>query len=256
MNGINRFKPTDYSDFNHSGIAPENSPWNVNFEDGIYYSEHSGDNSTIPMDWNKSQKVFVKISIHPFSKWRLNISSNYENSQFQNYEHIFKYKPTGRATNYAKSNLNSLKLSHLVNPRLSHVITISSLNSWSAKYLYENPLDNRYVTDRYYSYAGGFIAGGMDKTHEEQWLKNNSLSWNLSSQINYEHAIKMGFNLVQHKIENNPKNLITCHPLMGINEMFCFRLRDQDRSARTSCAKVFVFTLGYVFSTMPFSSMR
>lgn len=208
LNGINRFLPTDYSDFNHTDIAPSDSPWNTFINNDIYYSEHNGDNSFISMEWLKSKKYFGKIAIHPYQHWRLNISSNYESTQYQNYEHLFKYKPLGRSVNYLQSMLNSVRFTHLVSSKLTHELIFSSMDSWNASYLFENPLDSNYINERYLSYAGGFISGGMDKIHDEQWLRNRTISWKLSTQLNNQHALKLGFDYVQHEIENNPINLI------------------------------------------------
>ena len=206
--GVNRFLPADYSDFNHTDIAPENSPWITNINNQVYYSEANGDNSLIPMNWLKSNKIFAKLSFHPTQQFRLNYSVNFENIQGQNYDHVFKYKPTGRATNYQNSLLNNFRFTHLINPKLTYELSISNLMTIKYAYLFENPLDERYISDRYNSYGGGFITGGMDKINQEQLLGNTTIKWNLSSQINNHHAIKMGFDYVYHIVENNPINLV------------------------------------------------
>lgn len=206
--GIERFLPADYSDFNHTGIAPENSTWNVNLAGETYYSEHNGTENYIPMEWLGSYNVFTKLSYHYSPRWRIDLTTTNELSKSQLYEHIYKYKPSGRAVRHTKSGFYAVKFSQMVSPNISHTLNLSSLSSWSGRYLYEDPLDSRYINNRYLSYAGGFISGGQDRIHEEQWLKNKTLKWNLFWQVNNNHALKTGVEFVQHTIENNPVELV------------------------------------------------
>jgi hypothetical protein len=113
----------------------------------------------------------------------------------QGYSHVNKYKPDGRNTGYGESHMVTFKLNQLLTQKAFYEFKLSYTNSYSGSYLYENPLDSRYIHDRYSANASytGFVTGGQDKGHSEttteKFLGRLDFTW----QVNKSHSLESGF---------------------------------------------------------------
>jgi outer membrane receptor protein involved in Fe transport len=187
--GIRYFMPDNFSNFSSDNSAN-------------WYSEHTGDNEIIPMETNKTGTLFGKLSFRPFESIRTSLSYSFNREESQSYNHFYKYNPDGRPVNHRQSHFLNLIINQAITPALFYEFKSSYLYSWNGIYVYENPLDSRYVHDQY---ASGsiqplFSVGGQDKN----WSDNNSTNYNqkidLTWQVNQNHVIKTGAELTNFAI--------------------------------------------------------
>ena len=202
--GINRFEPDNYSDFTTPNIIKTATRWDVIIRGNRYYSEHTGDNSYVDMDWNKRYSFFGKLAIRPISNIKLSFSTIYEDEEGQGYSHSSKYKPHGRATNYHTSKIYIGQLNHLITNSLFYDLKLSYNDSHDASYLYSNPLDKRYISDMYSRGAAGFSTGGMSHGRYDRYLKDLNIKYDLTWQVNNNHNVKTGFLYIKHEVKNWP----------------------------------------------------
>jgi len=189
LNGIRRFKVTDQPDYS---LFQDSTSFD--HATGEYlYNEHTGDNSYVPMNWIESINLNGKLTYKlPNIKMSLMYLSN--QSEQQSYRHSRKYKPDGRTRGHNNSQMLTYQLNHILGKNLFYEAKFSySKDTWG-NYLYENPLDSRYIHDRYSTNASytGFVTGGQDKGHSktvsEKMLGRLDVTW----QANYNHSIETG----------------------------------------------------------------
>jgi outer membrane receptor protein involved in Fe transport len=191
LNGIRRFMPDNYSTF--EGQDPT-----------AWYSEHTGDNASVAMNWDKSYSVFGKISLAPAPLVRSSVILNLNNSENQSYAHDWKYNPDGRGTGFNRSTLLAWQLNHSISQAIFYEAKVSFLTTSSKYYVFESPFDNGYVHDEYQRDDGsGFLTGGNEKTHNVRETRDLSLKLDGSWQINRNHIVKAGGLFTRHDLNTD-----------------------------------------------------
>jgi len=80
-------------------------------------------------------------------------------------------------------------------------LKLSYLDNYNGWYVYEDPTDSRYIHDAYGNIEGpGFYTGGQDKTNSKHRMIDQNAKFDLTWQINKNHAIKTGFEYTQHNL--------------------------------------------------------
>jgi outer membrane receptor protein involved in Fe transport len=204
INGIRRFNVDDYTDFTSPNTIEDDTPWDAYVKGVRYYSEHTGDEAFVPINTNRTYSFMGKLSFKftPNLKMSLMNTWNYEKSP--NTGHGYKYKPDGRANNYDETKLYVFQLNHLISQRAFHDFKVSYMDNESNNYLYEDPLDSRYVHRGYSSGAGGFSSGGQDYGHNQRTLDDINVKYDLTWQLNQRHSLKTGVLYTTHKVHNEP----------------------------------------------------
>ncbi|MCB9058544.1 MAG: TonB-dependent receptor [Calditrichae bacterium] len=208
LNGIRRFEVDNYSDFNTpQDQIPgyENSKWATDVDGDLLYSEHTGDGSYVPMNFEESLTLFGKLTFKFFDRLKMALLFSHDQSENAGYNHSLKYNPDGMATNHNQSDLLSLQFNHLISNQIFYDLKFSYNYNWYGRYLYKDPLDSRYVSSSYSSGVGGFSSGGDDKTHSEQFTDQYLGKFDLTWQINKHHSIKTGVQYTQYRVENRPE---------------------------------------------------
>lgn len=215
LNGIRRFKITD---------EPDYSQWqnpNAFDEEGNYlFSQHTGDGSYVPMDWNQSVNFTGKLT---FKISDLKMSATYllDKGKGQNYSHVNKYKPDGRNVWHNDSYMVMYQLNHFVAQNAFYELKFSYSNSNNASYLYEDPTDPRYIHDRYAANADytGFLTGGQDKSHyeaiTEKFLARLDLTW----QINNSNSIESGFEGTMYRYDSKNMTIVNRYRNTAASEL-------------------------------------
>jgi len=189
LNGIRRFNITDQPDYSR---WQDSTAYDRN---GNYrFNEHTGDGSFVPMDWGKNINLNGKLT-YKLKDLKMSLMYLLDKGEGQGYNHGNKYKPDGRNVSYGESHLITYQLNHLLSQQAFYEIKLSYSNSYGASYLYENPLDPRYVHDKYSANSSytGFVTGGQDKYHgqvtTEKFLGRIDLTW----QVSKAHGLSSGF---------------------------------------------------------------
>jgi len=187
--GIRRFMPDNYSEFTSE------DPF-------LWYSENTGDNAIVPLEYNKSLTLFGKLSLKPSNAIRTSISYSFNKADGKGFDHFYKYNPEGRALWHDKSHQGVLAINHTISQSLFYEFKSSYLYAWDGDYLYENPIDSHYVHDQYgaNSDVPGFSVGGQQKGWSKNWSSQINEKFDLTWQVNKSHVIKTGFDFTLHEI--------------------------------------------------------
>ena len=192
--GINIFNPDDYSDFSNYPIS--------------WISEKNGDSSYVPLEDDKETSLFAKFTLKPISSLKLNVIYNYNTSDFQNYNHQFKYNPYGLPTNHEKTNFVALYVNHMLSTNMFYELKLSYNKYKYGNYVFEDPLDSCYVHDFYGRITGQwFSTGGQIKDHTVRTEKKTNVKFDFNWQVNKNHGIKAGFDLNNVFLNNKYANI-------------------------------------------------
>ncbi len=190
LNGIYRFNPGDYSNF-------------VDEDPALWESIHTGDNSYVPMNGNENYSYFGKISFKPNGSLKLSFSYINNRDEWHWYSHVYKYNPYGMPHAKRDSKMMSLMLNHSLSPSLFYELKLSLIDNENGTYVYENPLDKRYVHDIYHNNAAVvFFTGGQDKNHTKRVLKDKNAKFDITWQVNNNHSLKSGFEYIKHDLKH------------------------------------------------------
>jgi len=195
LNGINRFSVDDYSDFRM-------------YPDGNWISTASGDGSYVDMDHSENIYLLGKLTAKPFSSLKVSLIYTLNKGEGQGYSHSNFYKPYGRSTGHNKSGMLAFHLNHSLSKKAFYTFKLSYTNYEYGNYLYKNPLDSRYIHDQYGIITGQwFSTGGQDKGHNIRSEEKYGLKYDLTWQVNNNHSIKTGIDLVNIKLDQQARSI-------------------------------------------------
>ena len=196
LNGIRLFNPTDYSTFAGS---PEE-----------WHSESTGDGEYISMDTRDNQSFFGKLTFKATSNLKLSALGTYnDNSRsgydYPGYSHAWKYNPDPTKTFLSQSYLGALMLNHVISQSLFYDLKLSLNQEKQQNYMYEDPLDERYISPQYRGRGQtGFITGGMPYPGKStDTFTNGNLKFDLYWQVDHNHGIKAGFQGTLYDIDRD-----------------------------------------------------
>tara|TARA_B100001142_G_scaffold9462_1_gene9186 strand:- start:1481 stop:4117 length:2637 start_codon:yes stop_codon:yes gene_type:complete len=190
LNGYHYFNVADSSDF-----SQDNS--------NDWYSEHSGTNNIVPMNYSINNSLFLKLTFKPLSKFKISFIASDNNDEWHSYDHAYKYNPYGMNYESRKSKFYALQSNIMLNKSSFLESKLSMINNIYGNYVYENPLDNQYVANWFHTNTPGFYTGGQGKSHTNREMINLNLKTDWNWQINKNHTFKTGFEFVKHEINNN-----------------------------------------------------
>lgn len=106
-----------------------------------------------------------------------------------------RYMPDGMGRTYDNSYHNALEFTHTVNQNLFYTLKASYTYNTGKYYLYENPLDERYLPTAYQRRLGNttFLTGGTDNLRFERYTKTMGIKGDLVAQMFETHEVKAGF---------------------------------------------------------------
>lgn len=186
LNGIYRFNPYDFSDFSSLNSAQ-------------WYSEHTGDNSYVPMSFYKGYSAYVKLTFKPMPGFKTNFIYNRVDREQSGYSHYMKYNPYGMSHNYMTVDNYTFLLNHTISKNIFHEFKINFVDNLEKQYLFEDPYDEGYVSDWYGLSPGpGFSTGSQDKTHNTRITKRVDYKYDVTWQVNNNHSLKAGVLFTNH----------------------------------------------------------
>jgi outer membrane receptor protein involved in Fe transport len=186
--GVNRFNVNDYSDFRE---YPDN-----------YISESNGDGSYVPMNKYEDNYLMGKLTFNPILDIKTSLIYTLNKSESQGYNHQSSFKPYGRGSNHDNSNMFAFHLNHIFHKRAFYELKLSYIDYEHGYYLYEDPLDPRYISDFYGTSTGAWFAtGGQDKNYNKRSEKSIKVNFDLTWQLDKNHSIKSGINFSQINLD-------------------------------------------------------
>ena len=199
LNGVRRFLMTDYSDYS----SDNRNEW---------FDIHNGDSSYVPMNSGEYSTVFGKLTYRPLPDLKLTASITHDDNNWGSYQHAWKYNPDGVARSYESSDLYSFTLNHSISQKLFYEAKYSYLDNYFGNYRYKNPLDGRYIHDRYASSVGpGFLTGGQQKGHTTRLQKDQTAKLDLTWQVHKNHSLKAGLLYIEHVLDNKSYTILNLY---------------------------------------------
>lgn len=211
LNGIRRYNVDDYSDYEPAALGQ--TP----------ITSATGDGAYVPMNTTNSLSLLGKLTYHLNTAIKTSFLLTYNDDKWQGYDHASKYKPDGRGASYRKSMFAALQLNHMLNKSMFYELKFSYLDNYGGNYLYKDAYDPNYVHNGYNrntSIGPGFLTGGQDKNHEENFNKTFNGKFDYIWQVNQNHSIKSGFLMTQYVIDHqyaSIQNYYDYYNLQGID---------------------------------------
>ncbi|RMF10869.1 MAG: TonB-dependent receptor [Candidatus Neomarinimicrobiota bacterium] len=190
LNGIERFLVDDYSDF----TSPDSLDW---------ISEHNGSGNLVPMNVTQNQSLMGKLSFNLWKHFRWNLLYTRNNDIWRWYDHFYKYNPNGRPHSVRDAHMLAVQVNHMLSNALFYEFKFSQTYNYGGTYVYKDPMDARYVHDKYFnSYGPGFLTGGQSKDHSYRETRDATVKFDLNWQANPRHSLKAGYLGIHHDITN------------------------------------------------------
>ncbi len=186
--GIRRFSPADSNSY--SGDAQE---WLV---------EETGDGAFVPMSTYFKTNAQVKIAYSLTPSMKLTYNGIWEKDQSNSYSQKFKLNPDGRTTGYGNAFNHILSWTHALSPRTFYSFKFSNFYNSGKSYVNEDPLSPLYVSDKRFDRSSTYqyYMGGMSLGHYYRSTLTNNYKFELTSQINKVHQIKVGADFRWNKL--------------------------------------------------------
>ncbi|RPI01952.1 MAG: TonB-dependent receptor, partial [Calditrichaeota bacterium] len=199
LNGIKRFLINDYSDYS----SDNREQW---------YDIHNGDSSYIAMDEGQYNSFFGKLTYRPLPDLKVTASYTKDDNDWANYSHAWKYNPEGRARSYETNDMYSLALNHSIGKKFFYEAKVSYVDNYYGNFMFENPLDGRYIHDRYANSAGpGFYTGGQQKGHTKRFQDDLTGKFDATWQVQKNHSLKAGVLFINHQLDNQYHTILNLY---------------------------------------------
>ena len=207
LNGIYRFNPGDYSNF--TSLNPTD-----------WYSEHSGDDSYVPMGIYNAYTLYSKLTFRPFANLKTNFIFNRTDSESGSYNHYMRYNPYGVANSYSDVNTYTFLLNHTLSPKMFHEFKVNYVDNEFSRYVFDDPYDSQYVSDWYgFSTGPGFSTGSQDKVHNTNRTKRLDVKWDATWQATKNHSLKAGFLWTNHDKDISEQQVVNVYRNNDIDRM-------------------------------------
>ncbi|MGK9475580.1 TonB-dependent receptor [Melioribacter sp. OK-6-Me] len=222
--GIDKFNPV--ANYNFQGSLSGPIPFTNNkltffsnaryvYDDGYLYGIRkfnpdgtTGDGELVPMNWNKRFLGQLNLSLWATSAIKMNAELLYSTEDFRDYNHFFKLNPDGDVNKFSDSYNATFTLTHTLSSRTYYTVKVSNFFKEFNEWLYEDPLDSRYLhPDSLITVSYAFASKG---TNLHRFFRStNSLigKFDFTSQITDKHLVKFGVEGRWHKIDVDDYNL-------------------------------------------------
>lgn len=187
--GKRTFNPSDSSNFS----ANDPSQWLIGA---------TGDGKYVPMNSQKRVSLQGKLSIDVGSSKGLILQALYEDRQYKQYDFMFQLNPDGDYTYYQKSLLGIASYNYVFDPSSFVDFNASMITSDYKQYVYENPIDPRYVNPERFTEVGGnaLYTGGTQNWHFAHKTDSYTGKIDFTSQVTSVHQLKAGVEVQRHTL--------------------------------------------------------
>jgi outer membrane receptor protein involved in Fe transport len=188
--GKRMFEPFNVSDFS----ANDPADWVI---------DATGDNEYIPMAFNDKLTLQAKIAIKVGAGRGILLNGLYSKEKYRDYDHQYKLNPDGDYKKFNDSYLLSAQYTQVFSNSTFLDILASAIESDYSQYVFENPLDPRYVDPNIKNVVSGnaFLTGGTENWHFYHTSQSYTGKIDLTTQLTQIHQIKSGAEFKYHNID-------------------------------------------------------
>jgi outer membrane receptor protein involved in Fe transport len=175
------FNPSDVSDFS----ANDSDDWIVN---------SSGDGAFVPMAFEDKLQLQAKIAIKVGAGRGIVFNGLYSKKEYRDYDHLYKLNPDGDYKKFNDSYMLSAQYTHVFSNSTFLDLLASAFESDFSQYVFEDPLDLRYVDPNIKNVVSGnsFLTGGTQNWHFNHTSQTYTGKIDLTTQLNQIHQVKTG----------------------------------------------------------------
>ncbi len=175
-----------------------------------------GDNEPVAMAFNNKYSAQVKLTAKLTPTMKFNIGVLGSKVNFRDYNHGFKWNPTGDVEKFDDGYNISLLFTHALSARSFYTLNVSNYYKRFNEYLYENPFNTNYVhPDSMIVPAYAFLDQGTNLHH----FKRNTNTWvgkfDYTVQLNPLHQIKAGMEGRLHRLFLDEYTLVAARDNKG-----------------------------------------
>jgi len=184
------FNPSDSSNFS----ANDPADWHIGA---------TGDNEYVPMNYNKRFSLQGKLAINIGTGKGIVLSGMYQDREYKNYNHIYKLNPDGDYTNFEKSYLGIASYTLVLSNSAFIDFVVSGIRSEFKEYVFEDPLDSRYVKpERKQDVSGNaFYTGGTENWHFNHTTTTLTGKTDFTWQMDQVNQFKTGLEFQYHNLD-------------------------------------------------------
>jgi len=184
------FNPSDSSDFS----ANEDTSW---------YVGDTGDSTYVPLNFNRRLSLQGKLALNVGGGKGIVLSGLYQDNEYRDYDHLYKLNPDGDYKKFQRSYLGIASYTLLLSNSAFIDFSASGLRSEFKQYVYEDPLDPRYVNpDRKKDVSGNaFLTGGTQNWHFNHTTTSFTGRSDFTWQIDNVNQIKSGIDFTYHDLK-------------------------------------------------------
>ncbi len=184
------FNPSDVSDFS----ANDSAEWQVG---------STGDGSFVPMAFNERLSLQAKIAIKVGAGRGIVINGLYSRKKYRDYDHLYKLNPDGDYKKFNDSYILSAQYTYVFSNSTFLDLLASAFESDFSQYVFEDPLDPRYVDPNIKNVVSGnaFLTGGTQNWHFNHTSQTYTGKIDLTTQLTQIHQIKTGAEFKYYNID-------------------------------------------------------
>ena len=176
------------------------------------------------MNWFNSWSTQNKLTFRVTPSTKLRINTIFNSGISQGYNHARQMAQEGRKNNYNSGEFAGLNLSHSFSSKSFLEINASQYTHRYESYLYENPLDTRYITpdSLFWAHITGEVPDhianeygssvnyfpqytlsrwGVDTDRFKRETLSQTIKLDYTSQVNKYNQIKIGVELTSHRLK-------------------------------------------------------
>jgi outer membrane receptor protein involved in Fe transport len=184
------FNPSDSSNFSANNSAD-------------WYVGATGDGAYVPMNFNEQLSLQGKLALTVGGGKGIVLSGLYQDNKYKDYDHLYKLNPDGDYTKFQKSYLGIASYTLLLSNAAFIDFSASGLRSEFKQYVFENPLDPRYVdpTKKQQVSGNSFLTAGTENWHFNHTTTSFTGKADITWQIDNINQIKSGFEFTHHDLQ-------------------------------------------------------
>ena len=230
--GLERFMPADSSSFQNwdirsDDVGQDGIPDTGDFgeADGSatpgepnVYVEETGDGTFSAM--NRFAKISTegKLTFRISPSIKVSYSFFWDRAEFREYSHLFKLNPEGDYQRFKNGYAQAFNWNHSLSSRTFYTVKLSNTFFNFKRYVYEDPLDARYVDPKRLDDASrnAFRTGGSEMWHFNRTTRSWQGKLDLTSQIHTAHMVKAGMGFRKHDLSFHEFEIIPKRNIAGI----------------------------------------
>ncbi len=164
-----------------------------------------GNNEFIPMNQDNRTSFYGKLTYKPNHSNKLSFSGLFQNREYDSYDHMFKWNPSGNSTYYEKSGIYIFNWNYMINQKTFLNLKYSYCNKSYKRYVFPDSTDERYSTDDRLRQTPSlsFYTGGTDMSWFTRSTETHILKGDFTKQINLIHQVKIGIEQKFYKLTLN-----------------------------------------------------